>query len=176
MLGGSLVIPSLNDYVTSDSFLRTLNATAIWKIIIKWRNGPWRNNRVMSELIVPQGNDLSPCRQATKYPCNMTDLSGKFHPNPLICFSVTFLIDTYEVRDLFPWEMFTKMVISWLLNFEKIWNSAQIDLSSTLDFYRRRNNIHWEIDLWNRRRFGAKWLVTVPNSVAPVKPIVCKLI
>ena len=43
----------------------------------------------------------------------------------------------YEVRDLFPWEMFTKMVISFLLNVEKIWNSAQINLSSTLNFYRR---------------------------------------
>ena len=43
----------------------------------------------------------------------------------------------YEVRDLFPWEMFIKMVISCLLNVEKIWNSAQINLSSTLNFYRR---------------------------------------
>ena len=43
----------------------------------------------------------------------------------------------YEVRDLFPWEMFTKMVISCLLNVEKIWNSAQINLSSILKFYRR---------------------------------------
>ena len=42
----------------------------------------------------------------------------------------------YEVRDLFPWEMFTKMVISCLQNVEKIWNSAQINLSSTLNFYR----------------------------------------
>ena len=62
----------------------------------------------------------------------------------------------------------------------KIWNLAQINLSSALNFYRkyifRRNNIHREIDHWNRRRFGAKWHVTVPNSVPPVKPIVCKLI
>ena len=43
----------------------------------------------------------------------------------------------YEVRDLFPWEMFTKMVISCLLNVEKIWHSAQINLSSTLNFYRK---------------------------------------
>ena len=45
--------------------------------------------------------------------------------------------ELYEVRDLFPWEMFTKMVISCLLNVEKIWNSAQLNLSSTLNFYRR---------------------------------------
>ena len=43
----------------------------------------------------------------------------------------------YEVRDLFPWEMFNKMVISCLLNVEKVWNPAQIKLSSTLNFYRR---------------------------------------
>ena len=43
----------------------------------------------------------------------------------------------YEVRDIFPWEMFTKMVISCLLNVENIWNSAQINLSSTLNFYWR---------------------------------------
>ena len=49
---------------------------------------------------------------------------------------VTFM-EPYEVRDLFPWEMFTKMVISCLLNVEKIWESAQINLSSTLNFYRR---------------------------------------
>ena len=52
-------------------------------------------------------------------------------------FNKYFFCDTYEVRDLFPWEMFTKMVISCLLNIEKIWNSAQINLSSTLNFYRR---------------------------------------
>ena len=45
--------------------------------------------------------------------------------------------DIYEVRDLFPWEMLTKMVISCLLNVEKIWNSAQINLSSTLNIYQR---------------------------------------
>ena len=48
-----------------------------------------------------------------------------------------FLVNIYEVRDLFPWEMFTKMVISFLMNVEKIWNSAQINLSSTLNFYQR---------------------------------------
>ena len=86
--------------------------------------------------------------------------------------------EIYEVRDLFPWEMFTKMVISCLLNVEKIWNSAQIklDFKLLMKICFRRNNIHWEIDQWNRRRFGAKLLVTVPNSVAPIKPIVCKLI
>ena len=45
--------------------------------------------------------------------------------------------DVYEVKDLFPWEMFTNMVISCLLNVDNIWNSAQINLSSTLNFYRR---------------------------------------
>ena len=73
-----------------------------------------------------------------------------------------------------------KMMISCLLNVEKIWNSAQINWSSTLNFYREyffgRNNIHREIDRWSRHRFGAKWNVTVPNSVMPVKPLVCKLI
>ena len=86
----------------------------------------------------------------------------------------------YEVRDLFPWEMLTKTAISCFLNVQKFWNSAQINLSSTLNFYRRyffrHNNIHREIDQWNRRRFGAKWHVTVPNSVTPIKPLVCKSI
>ena len=86
----------------------------------------------------------------------------------------------YEVRDLFPWEMLTKTAISCFLTVEKILNSAQINLSSTLNFllkiFCRHNNIHREIDQWNRRRFGAKWHVTVPNSVTPIKPIVCKLI
>ena len=45
------------------------------------------------------------------------------------------IIMAYEVRDLFTREMITKMVISRLLNVEKIWNSAQINLSST--FYRK---------------------------------------
>ena len=40
----------------------------------------------------------------------------------------------YEVRDLFPWEMFIKMEILCLLNVEKIWNSAPMNLSSTLNF------------------------------------------
>ena len=43
----------------------------------------------------------------------------------------------YEVRDIIPWEMLTKMVISWLLNVEKIWNSAQINWSSILNLYRK---------------------------------------
>ena len=63
---------------------------------------------------------------------------------PVICASLTLIWVfvqqfrlAYEVRDLFPWEMFTKMGISCLLNVEKIWNSAQINLSLTLNFYRR---------------------------------------
>ena len=47
------------------------------------------------------------------------------------------VLKIYEVRDLFPWEILTKMVISCLQNVEKIWNSAQINLSSTLNFYRK---------------------------------------
>ena len=94
----------------------------------------------------------------------------------------------YEVRDLFPWEMLTKTVISCFLNVEKIWNSEQINLSWTLNFYRRyffrRNKIHREIDQWNRCRFGAKWHATVPGfgdanfiySVTQIKPIICKWI
>ena len=86
----------------------------------------------------------------------------------------------YEVRDLFPWEMFTKMVISCLLNVEKnlklCTNKLKLDFKLLPKICFRRNNIHWEIDQWNRRRFGAKWYVTVPNSVAPVRPIVHKLI
>ena len=44
----------------------------------------------------------------------------------------------YEVRDLFPWEMLTKMATSCLLSVEKIWNSTQINLSSILNFYRKQ--------------------------------------
>ena len=67
-------------------------------------------------------------------------------------------------------------MISCLLNIAKIWHSAQIKFSSTLNVYFRCNDIHREIDQWNRHQFGAKWTATVPNSVTPVKPIVCKWI
>ena len=50
-------------------------------------------------------------------------------------YSIFFAGSVYEVRDLFPWEMVTKMLISCVLNVEKIWNSAQINLSSTLNFF-----------------------------------------
>ena len=43
----------------------------------------------------------------------------------------------YEVRDLFPWKILTKMAISCLLSVEKIWNSAQINLSSIFNFHRK---------------------------------------
>ena len=43
----------------------------------------------------------------------------------------------YEVRDLFPWEILTKMAISYLLNVEIIWNSAHINLSSTWNLYQK---------------------------------------
>ena len=42
----------------------------------------------------------------------------------------------YKVRDPLPWEMLTKLVIPCLLNVVKIWNSAEINLSSTFNFYR----------------------------------------
>ena len=68
----------------------------------------------------------------------------------------------YEVRDLFPWEMPTKMMISCLLN---------------VNFYRKyffeyppRNRPVKSTPIWR------KWNVTVPNSVVPVKPLVCKWI
>ena len=43
----------------------------------------------------------------------------------------------YEDRDLFSWKMPTKMIISCLLGVKKIWNSAQINLSSTWNFNRK---------------------------------------
>ena len=55
-------------------------------------------------------------------------------------------------------------------------NKLKLDFKLLPKICFRRNNIHWEIDQWNRRRFGAKWHVTVPNSVAPVRPIVYKWI
>ena len=74
----------------------------------------------------------------------------------------------------------TKMIISCLLDVKKIWNSAQINLSSTRNFnqkYSFEATISTEKSTqWNRRRFGAKWNVTVSNSVTPVKPIACKWI
>ena len=55
-------------------------------------------------------------------------------------------------------------------------NKLKLDFKLCTKILFRRNNIHQEIDHWNRHWFGAKWHVIVPNSVAPVKPIVCKLI
>ena len=46
-------------------------------------------------------------------------------------------IKIYEVRDLFPWKMLFKMIIACLLNVEKMWNSAQINWSSTGNVYRK---------------------------------------
>ena len=86
----------------------------------------------------------------------------------------------YEVRDLFPWKMTTKMIISCLLNVKKNLKldrkNLKLDLNLLPKIFFRSNNIHREIDQWNRRRFGTKWNVTIPNSVTPVKPIVCKWI
>ena len=101
---------------------------------------------------------------------NVTVPSSVTQIKPIVCkwiymsqrwyCQMTYELHIYEVRDLFPWEMITKMVISCLLNVEKIWNSAQINLSSTLNFLKkilfRRNNIHREIDHWNRCWFDAK--------------------
>ena len=55
-------------------------------------------------------------------------------------------------------------------------NKLQLDFKILPKLIFRRNNIHRVIDYWNRRRFGEKWHVTVPNSVTPIKPIVCKWI
>ena len=44
---------------------------------------------------------------------------------------------SYEARSLFRWEMLTKTMISCFLNVQKIWKSAQINLSSIWNFYRR---------------------------------------
>ena len=86
----------------------------------------------------------------------------------------------YEVRDLFPWEMLTKTVISSFVNVEKNLkldtNKPRLDIRLLPKILLRHNNIHREIDQWNRRRFGAKWNVTVPNSVTLIKPILCKWI
>ena len=73
----------------------------------------------------------------------------------------------YEVRDLFPWEILTKIM-------KLGTNKLKLDLKLLPKNVSRRNHFHREIDLWNRRRFGAKWNVTVPNSVTPIKPIVCE--
>ena len=82
---------------------------------------------------------------------------------------------SYEVRDLFPWKMPTKMITSCLLNVKKNLklgaNKLKLDLKLLPKICFWSNNIHREIDQWNRRRFGAKWNVTVPNSVTPVNPI-----
>ena len=42
----------------------------------------------------------------------------------------------YVVRDLFAREMLTKTVIECFLKVKRLWNSTQINLSSTLNFYR----------------------------------------
>ena len=83
----------------------------------------------------------------------------------------------YEVN-LFPWEMITKTVTSCFLNVEKNrkLGTNKLKLHFLLKIFFRHNNIHRKIDQWNRRRFGAKWHVTVPNSVTPIKHIVCKWI
>ena len=47
----------------------------------------------------------------------------------------TTTLSRYEVGDLFSWEILILIVISYLLIAEKIWNSAEINFSSTLNFY-----------------------------------------
>ena len=66
----------------------------------------------------------------------------------------------YEVGDLFPWEMLTKMMISYLLNVEKknTWNSP-----SEIDF-----------DLAQKMKCKLHY-VTVQNSVTPIKPAIFKM-
>ena len=50
-------------------------------------------------------------------------------------------------------------------------NKLKLDWKLLPKIFFRSNNIHREIDRWNRRRFGAKWNVTVPNSVTPVNTL-----
>ena len=66
------------------------------------------------------------------------------------------------------------MFAKWWKNLKLGTNKLKLDFKFLLEIIFRRNNIHRKIDRWNQRRFGAKWSVTVPNSVMPVKPIVCK--
>ena len=58
--------------------------------------------------------------------------------------------------------------------FSKCWKSQKLCINKLKrvlpKIFFRRNNIHREIDQWNRHRFGAKWHVTVPNSITPIKP------
>ena len=60
----------------------------------------------------------------------------------------------YEVKDLFPCKMPTKMIISCLLNVKKNLklgtNELKLDLTFLPKVYFRSNNIHREIDQWNR--------------------------
>ena len=49
-------------------------------------------------------------------------------------------------------------------------NKLKLDIKPLPKICLRHNNIHREIDQWKRRRLGAKWNVTVPNSVTPIKP------
>ena len=55
----------------------------------------------------------------------------------------------YEVRDLFPWEIITKIVMSYLLNVDKKLkldiNKLKPDFELLPELFFRRNNIHREI-------------------------------
>ena len=158
--------PNPNQWIivhTSDLMMFIIRQSNIFSQPSRGNRVNWKNTAPYIEKWIPKRICSILLTHSTKY------IWQTFHE-----------FNVYEVRDLFPWEMITKLVISCLLNVEKIRNSGQINLSSTLNVLPkilfRRNNIHREIDHWNRRWFGAKWHVTVPNSVAPVKLIVCKWI
>ena len=44
------------------------------------------------------------------------------------------ILKVYVVMDLFPGEILTKLVMCYLLKAENYWNSAQINVSSSLNF------------------------------------------
>ena len=82
------------------------------------------------------------------------------------------LSHSYEVR-IFPWEILT--IKGWKI-MKLSTNKLKLDLKLLPKNIFQRNHFHREIDQWNWRWFGAKWNVTVPNSVTAIKPIVCEWI
>ena len=133
----------------------------------------WTSNAAPWFLCCLSQQDFLPVGNFTRLHAHVTSpkLIHNAHHWPVYHIHTHARTHKYEVRDLFPWEMLTRIVIPYLLNFETMWNSAQINLSSTLNFYRKyfwRNDIHRDVEHWNRRRFGAQWNVTLPNPVTPI--------
>ena len=94
---------------------------------------------IVSTLEVSWDYLVSRCHfQLMKAPDPTSDTKAlkAFQQTYITLLPTLFLQITYEVRDLFPWEMLIKTVISCFLNVEKIRNSAQINLSSALNIYR----------------------------------------